>query len=137
LEVELRKLYEPARNLFIPVDPKQDTLFKAQQKSDPDAVFRDAIEGVCEVARTNHIQPVLLFLPPVYDLATNAPADSVLRMKRSAAAKFAAPLVDLTPALRPYGKTVYLDADLLHLNAQGNAIVAERLFETFTNHFIK
>jgi len=137
LEVELRKLYEPARNLFIPVDPKQDALFKAQQQSDPDAVFREAIEGICELAQTHHVQPALLFLPPQYDLAANAPVDGVLQMKSAAAAKFAVPLVDLTPDLRPYGKMLYLDADLLHLNAQGNAIVAEQLFETFTNRLLK
>lgn len=36
-----------------------------------------------------------------------------------------------------YGKNIYLPADPLHFTAQGNAIVAERLFETFTNILIK
>ena len=137
LEVELKKLYEPARNLFIPVDPKQDALFKAQQQSDPDAVFREAIEGVCLVARTNHVRPVLLFLPRLEDLTTAPPAGSVFEMKRAAAARFGAPLVDMTPDLRPHGKNIYLPADPLHFTAQGNAIVAERLFETFTNILTK
>jgi lysophospholipase L1-like esterase len=137
LEVELKKLYEPARNLFIPVDPKQDALFKAQQQSDPDAVFREAIEGVCQVARTNHVRPVLLCLPALNDLMSTGQVSSVLQMKRAAGAKFAAPVVDLTPDLRPHGKNIYLPADPLHFNVQGNAIVAERLFETFTNILTK
>jgi hypothetical protein len=137
LEVELRKLYEPARNLFIPVDPKQDALFKAQQQSDPDAVFREAIEGVCRMARTNHVQPVLLCLPTINDLMATGQVSGVLQMKRTAGTKFAAPVVDLTPDLRPYGKNIYLPADPLHFTVQGNVIVAERLFETFTNGLIK
>jgi lysophospholipase L1-like esterase len=137
LEVELKKLYEPARNLFIPIDPKQDALFKAQQQSDPDAVFREAIEGICQVARTNHVRPVLLCLPTLNDLTATGQVSNVLQMKRAAGAKFAAPVVDLTPDLRPYGKNIYLPADPLHFTVQGNAIVAERLFETFTNILTK
>jgi len=52
VEVQLQELYQRERIKFIPVDPKQDALFKEQQQSDPDAVFRDAIEGVCRVAET-------------------------------------------------------------------------------------
>jgi lysophospholipase L1-like esterase len=58
-------------------------------------------------------------------------------MKRTAGTKFAVPVVDLTPDLRPHGKNIYLPADPLHFTVQGNVIVAERLFETFTNGLIK
>ena len=51
VEVELRKFYEQQRSKFIPVDPKQDTLFKEQQQNDPEGLFREAIEGVCQVAQ--------------------------------------------------------------------------------------
>ena len=38
-----------------------------------------------------------------------------------------------TPILRPQGKELYLDADPVHFTAQGNAIIAEQLFEALTN----
>lgn len=132
VEVQLQQFYERNRTKFIPVDPKQDQLFKEQQQSDPNAFFREAIEGVCATAQTNHIKPVLVFLPAVWDLtSTNVP--TVLAVKRAAAEKFSVPLVDMTDAMRPGGKELYLDADPAHLDAKGNALVAEKLFECLTN----
>ena len=136
VEVQLQELYQRERTRFIPVDPKQDALFKAEQQKDPDAVFRDAIEDVCRVARTNHVQPILLYLPTLNELAATNPSP-VLAVKRAASAKFAAPLVDMTADLKPRGKELYLDADPVHLDAQGNALVAERLFETLTNRLTR
>ena len=89
------------------------------------------------VGRRNRVKSVLLFLPRLEDLTVAPQAGSVLEMKRTAGAKFAAPVVDLTSDLRPYGKNIYLPADPLHFTVQGNAIVAERLFETFTNILTK
>src|ERR1041385_688919 len=60
VEVQLRDFYERQRTKFIPVDPKQDALFKEQQQSDPDAVFRDAMTDICRAAQSNHVRPVLL-----------------------------------------------------------------------------
>jgi len=137
VEVELRRYYERERAKFIPVEPRRDTLFKLQQQSDPDAVFGDAIEEVCRIAQTNHIQAVLLSLPTLSALTATGQVDSVLVAKRGASTKFDIPLVDVRPDLRSGGKTLYLDADPVHLNAQGNAIVAERLFETLTNRLIQ
>jgi len=132
VEVQLEDFYQRNRTKFIPIDPKQDQLFKAQQQSDPDAVFREAIEGICRVAQTNHIQPVLLFLPAVFQLdGTNV--SNVLAVKRAAAQNFSVPLVDMTAVMRPGGKQLYLEADPAHLDAAGNALVAEQLFNTFTN----
>jgi hypothetical protein len=132
VEVQLQKFYQRERTKFIPVDPKQDALFKEQQQSDPGAVFRDAIEGMCRVAQTNHVRLILLWLPDLNELtATNRP--EVFEVKRAACGKFGVPLVDLTADLKPRGKDLYLEADPVHLDAQGNAMVAERLFETFTN----
>jgi len=136
VEVQLQALYQRERTKFIPVDPKQDALFKAQQQSDPDAVFRDAIEGVCRVAQTNQVQPILLYLPTSDDLAATNRAE-VYEVKRAAGLKFAAPLVDMTADLKPRGKALYLEGDSVHLEAQGNAMVAERLFETLTNRLIR
>jgi len=136
VEVQLQALYQRERTKFIPVDPKQDALFKAQQQSDPDAVFRDAIEGVCRVAQTNQVQPILLYLPTSDDLAATNRAE-VYEVKRAAGLKFAAPLVDMTADLKPRGKALYLEGDSVHLEAQGNAMVAERLFETLTNCLIR
>ena len=45
---------------------------------------------------------------------------------------YAVPLVDLTANLRARGKELYLDADPVHYNAQGNAIIADRIFEALT-----
>ena len=132
VEVQLENFYQRERTKFIPVDPKQDALFKAQQQSDPDAVFGDAIENLCQVAQTNHVRPVLLFLPQVSELTATGRV-AVLEVNRAASKKFGVPLVDMTADLKPRGKALYLDADPVHLNAQGNAMVAERLFETITN----
>ena len=132
IEVKLRDLYEQNRTKFIPVDPKQDALFKEQQQGNPDLVFRSAIEEVCRTARSNHVQPVLLFLPTLDDLQSTNPS-RVLLAKRSVSIAIGAPLVDLTPDLAGPGQALYLDADPVHLNAPGNALVAERLFESVTN----
>jgi hypothetical protein len=128
VEVKLQAFYGRHRTKFIPVDPHQDTLFKEQQQKDPEALFRSAIEGLCRVALTNHIQPVLLYLPVLTDL-DNTNASSVLAVKRSLSQQLGVPLVDLTPDLQPLGKELYLEADPVHLNARGNELVARRLFE--------
>ena len=132
VEVQLQEFYQRERTKFIPVDPKQDALFKEQQQSDPDAVFRDAIEGVCQIAQANHVRPALLYSPDLREFtATNR--QDILEVKRAAGIKFGVPVVDMTSELKPQGKALYLEADPVHLNAQGNAMVAEKLFETFTN----
>ena len=132
IEVKLKSFYERHRTKFIPVDPQQDTLFKEQQQSDPDALFRDAIEGICSLAQSNHVKPILLFLPTLDNLNTTNRI-GVLEVKRAAAAKYGVPLVDLSADLRSGGKELYLDADPVHYTAQGNAIVADRVFEAWTN----
>lgn len=132
IEVKLIHFYQRERTKFIPVDPSQDPLFKAEQQKDPDALFRSAMENLCRLARTNGVKPVLLFLPTVGDLnATNT--SSVLKEKRLVHEELNVPLVDLTPELKPQGKALYLEADPAHLNAGGNEIIAEKLFQTLTN----
>jgi lysophospholipase L1-like esterase len=133
IEVQLQDFYQRHRTKFIPVDPKQDQFFTEQQQEDPDRVFREAIRSLCLSAKSNGVQPVLLHLPTVNDLGpTNE--SHVLRVKREVAHQTGAPLVDLTPQLSPQGKALYLEADPVHLNAQGNMIVAERLIQILTNH---
>jgi len=132
IEVQLQDFYQRHRTKFIPVDPKQDEFFKEQQQEDPDKVFRDAIQILCLTAKTNGVHPILLYLPTATELGTTN-ASPVFRAKREVANQIGAPWLDLTPQLKPQGKALYLDADPVHLNAQGNAIVAERLFEALTN----
>ena len=133
IEVQLQDFYQRHRTKFIPVDPTQDRLFKEQQQDDPDKVFREAIQSLCLTARTNGVTALLLYLPTTADLGpTN---DSrVLRVKREVADQLGVPLLDLTPDLTPQGKELYLHADPVHLNAQGNKIVAEHLFERLSSH---
>ena len=128
VEVQLKDFYSRYRSKFIPVDPKQDTMFKEQQQNDPEAVFRSAIEAICRVAQTNDMQPVLLYLPMLgdYDATTAA---GVLKVKRELSQKLHVPLVDMTPDAKPLGKELYLDADPVHFNARGNELVARRLLE--------
>ena len=127
VEVKLKDFYERHRTKFIPVDPRQDSLFKEQQQNDPEAMFRSAIEDLCVLAKDKGIQPVLLYLPTVDSLGAS---NSVLNVKRGLSEKLMIPLVDLTADLQPLGKALYLDADPVHLNARGNELVARRLFET-------
>jgi hypothetical protein len=133
VEVKLQEFYMRHRTKFIPVDPQQDALFKEQQQSDPDAVFRSAIEGLCQTARSNGVKATLVFLPTLDELqSTNR--SPVLAAKLAVSARLGVPLVDLTPKLAAGGKALYLEADPVHLNAAGNAIVALRLLESMTNH---
>jgi lysophospholipase L1-like esterase len=129
VEVKLKAFYERHRTKFIPVDPKQDTLFKEQQQSDPDSVFRTAIEDICALATNRNVKPVLLYLPTLDDLhgTNDAP---VLKVKRDLSRRSGVPLVDLTSALRPQANELYLEADPVHLNAKGNDIIARELSET-------
>ena len=132
IELKLKDFYERHRTKFIPVDPKQDQFFKEQQQKDPDALFRSAIEDLCGLALSNHVQPVLLFLPALEDLtATNS--SSIFKIKQVAARKLNVPLADPTADLQGGGKSLYLEDDPIHFNAEGNRIIAEAIFKTATN----
>jgi hypothetical protein len=136
IEVKLEAFYQRYRTKFIPVDPNQDTLFKEQQQNDPDAVFQSAIEDLCRKAQSNGVKPVLLFQPTLDDLSpTNQ--SRVLKVKQAVSVKLGVPLVDLTRDLAAGGKSLYMEADPVHLNAAGNAIVAERLFESVANEWAR
>jgi lysophospholipase L1-like esterase len=128
VEVQLKDFYERYRTKFIPVDPKQDTLFKDQQHKDPDAVFRQAIESICQVALTNGIKPVLLYMPTVTDLE-HIDQVGVYKAKKGISERLKVPLVDVTADIAPKGKALYLEGDPVHLNVEGNEIVARKLLE--------
>jgi len=131
VEVQLRKFYEGHRTKFIPVDPKQDPMFKEQQQNDPETVFRSAIEVLCKTALDHGAKPVLLYLPVLDDLGpTNNSA--VLKVKRGVSASLGVLLVDLTADFQPLGTRVYLEADPVHFNPRGNQIIARRLFEALS-----
>jgi len=132
VEYKLKDFYERTRTRFIPLDPKQDTFFKEQQKTDPDAFFRDKIESVCQLALSNRIKPVLLFMPAVDQMA-RPETPQALRAKTVVSQKLGVPLIDTTPDLKPQGAALFLEGDLAHLNVPGNEIVARRLFQSLTN----
>jgi lysophospholipase L1-like esterase len=101
-------------------------MFKEQQKSDPDAYFRDAMHRFCEIALTNGVKPVVLHTPVQTDLE-NGVDGAVLPAKRSVAQKLNIPLVDPSAEIKEKVGSLYLEADPVHLNAEGNEIVARQL----------
>lgn len=129
VEVKLREIYATQRTRFIPVDPKQDMLFKEQQQQDPDAFFRTAIEGLCGLAISNKVKPVLLYMPTLTDLKTGE-TNRALRAKALVHHTMGVPLVDVTPEIMPKAESLYLEADPVHFNVTGNQIIARKLFET-------
>jgi lysophospholipase L1-like esterase len=129
VEVKLKDLYERERTKFIPVDPNRDTLFKEQQQKDPDAVFRNAIEQLCSTALSNHMQPVLVYIPTQTALLGQHANvfTEVLTEMTAVSKKLHVTLLDLTPDLYPKSKEVYLEGDPVHLNMAGNEIIGRRL----------
>ena len=129
VEIQLRDYYERHRSKFIPVDPKQDLLFKEEQQADPDAVFRHAIENICQLSQSKGIQPILISLPIEGDWKlTVTPAP--LRTKRLVSKKTGVPLVEMSDIIQSKNEILYLDADPVHFNAHGNELIAISLFET-------
>jgi len=129
VEIKLQDFYQRHRAKFIPVDPKADPLFKEQQQKDPEAEFRLAIETICTNALAHQVTPVLLYLPTLADLAgTNE--SPTLRIKRELSVKLGIPFVDVTTNVQPKAKGLYLDADPVHFNSEGNEIIARQLAET-------
>jgi len=59
--------------------------------------------------------------------STNLSRD--LNIKSDVSRRLNVPLLDLTPDLRPGGKSLYLEADPVHPNSEGNKIIAQRLWE--------
>jgi lysophospholipase L1-like esterase len=129
VEVQLQDFYQKHRAKFVPVDPKQDQMFKEQQKSDPDAYFREAIQKFCEIALTNGVNPLLLHTPVQTDLEKGVDGP-VLPSKRQVAEKLNLPLVDPSAEIKEKAGSLYLEADPVHFNAEGNEILASRLSET-------
>jgi lysophospholipase L1-like esterase len=132
MEYKLQEVYAKHRTKFVPMDPKQDTFFKAQQAADPDAFFRNHIEGICSLARSNHIKPLLLHMPIMGQLR-NPEGNNVLKAKELVSRKLGVPLVDMTADMKPLGTNLFLEADEAHLNVRGNQMVAQRLFTSLTN----
>ena len=128
LEIQLRDLYTKARARFIPVDAANDTFLKEQQQEDPAAFFQNTMEDLIHLARTNDIQPIIVFLPNMHDfLHTN---NLALKAKLQATRKLDVPFVDLRPEIRPRGEEVYLEGDLSHFTEEGNEIIARKIAGT-------
>jgi hypothetical protein len=130
VEVKLKEVYERQRTRFIPVDPKQDTLFREQQAKDPDAFFRKSIEELCRVAITNGVKPVLLYMPTLTSLKQSGETNNVCRAKLLISQALNVPFVDTTPVLATKPEEWYLEADPVHFNVAGSQIIARTLFET-------
>jgi lysophospholipase L1-like esterase len=131
VEIKLKAFYERHRTRFIPVDPSRDTLFKEQQQADPDAVFRFALNDIVELAKTNGVLPVLLYLPTEDEfITTNTFTSQILQTKGDLSQKHDIPLVDISPGVRAETNSVYLEGDPVHFNVRGNEIIARQLFRT-------
>ena len=128
VEVKLKEVYERQRTKFIPIDPKEDPFFKEQQQKDPEGFFRNSIEAMCQLAVSRGVKPVLVYLPTVTELEQKEPC-SVLKAKRAVSRKLNVPLIEFTADFAPRGKALYLEGDTAHLNAEGNQIVAHKLFK--------
>ena len=127
VEYKLREVYQRQRTRFIPMDPRHDMFFKEQQAKDPDAFFREQIDGLCTLALTNHIKPVLLHMPTI-DQLQSAESDQIIKAKTLVAQRLGVPLLNMTADMRPKGKSLFLEGDGAHPNASGNQLVAQRLF---------
>lgn len=135
IEVKLNEFYQRHKSKFVPVDPKQDTLFRDQQARDPDAFFRTAIEQMCQTAVSNGVKPVLLYMPTLTHIKTTNNIDNVQRATTLVSQSLNVPLVDVSAAIAPQADALYMDADPVHFNVEGNQIIARQLFETVSNHF--
>ena len=131
VEVKLKEAYSRQLSRFIPVEPAQDTLFKEQQRRDPSAVFREAVEHICTLALSNGIKPVLLYVP-VADNSNPTHQTVVREVKTEISRRLNIPLVDLYEDLAGHGKDLYMEGDSVHPNAEGNRVIARRLFETMS-----
>lgn len=126
IEVQLNNFYQQARTRFIPIDPKQDQLFKEQQKTDPDAYFKKAIEEFCVLAKQKGVKPVMIFIPILDDLKAGVETN-VQKAKREICSRLEVPFLDFTGDLKDDPDSYYLDADPVHLNVKGNEVVGRRL----------
>jgi len=133
VEVKMNDVYERYRVKFVPVDPKQDTLFKEQQQNDPGAFFRKAVGDLCSVALSNRVKPILIYLPTQED-AIRQVQKNLRQAKAEVGQQLGIPFVDLSSVLSTNtGKTLYLDADPIHFSGAGNEMIGQRLFQTLTN----
>lgn len=132
IEVQLAHVYQQYRTKFIPIDPKQDQLFKEAQKTDPDAFFKKAIEEICTSTLAAKAKPVVMFIPILTELEQSV-TNNVQRGKREICSRLGVPFVDFGDDIKlPGAGELYLDADPVHLNARGNELVAKRLADVFT-----
>jgi lysophospholipase L1-like esterase len=128
IEVKLRDYYDKYRIKFIPVNPKNDVLFKEQQKAEPDLFFKEQIEKTCEVMAANRIGGLLIYIPAEGERPGAKPSQD-LRIKRELSEKFHIPLIDLTQAFAQHSGKLFLEGDPVHPNVEGNRFIAHALSE--------
>ncbi len=130
IEVQLETFYQRYKTKFIPVDPRQDSMFKEAQKNDPDAVFKKAIEDICQLTAAAKAKPVVMYIPRLDELEAGKESN-VQQAKREICQRLGVPFLDLTPDLKAGAGGLYLPADPVHLNDKGCAIVGAKLVELF------
>lgn len=126
VELQLERVYERERTRFIPVDPAHDALFVAQQQHDPNGFFAAQLTDLCRLALAHGVQPILLRIPTLDDLAAGHASD-IDETTSAVGGRLDVPVVDFTPDLAWGAGGYYLDADPVHLNVAGNAILGRRL----------
>jgi lysophospholipase L1-like esterase len=125
-------LYNRLRTRFIPIDPTRDKIFTGGS-TNPVAFFEKHLREFIEIAQTNHVQPILLTIPQDRSSYTNETTEQVLAMRGRLAKEMNMPEVNLaTGGWPPPGKSVYLEADYVHLTPGGNQDVAEKLTQLFS-----
>jgi len=130
-EVKLQSVYSRYREKFIPIDPKQDELFKEAQRSNPNAMFENAISEMCAISKRFNATPVLLYMPLEESFERRAMGNSnalreIGELKRRIAREENVLLCDAQAAMWSQSN-VYLPDDPAHPNMLGAAVIASQL----------
>ena len=125
IEIKLRKAYHKYRTLFIPIDYKQDGLFKDQQKVDPEQFQREQIVNICDLLNDNNIKGLLIYIPAKGERPSSR--SKIRQIKEEVGKSFNIPLVDFTEDFANRQQELFLPGDHSHPNAEGNRIIADRL----------
>jgi len=107
-------------------------LFRRSSKTIPTRLFREAIENLPDGQNQSTSKPVMLCLPPINDLMATG-RSVVAPNEAHGGHKVCRADGGLTPDFGRMEKT-FTCLPTPPLYCAGNAIVAERRFETFTKH---
>lgn len=131
VEVKLQKVYYKYRKKFIPIDPKNDILFKEQQHENSYVFFEDNIRDIFRLLNEHNVKSLMLYIPHKMEVISDRKS-MVLPIKQRVSAAYSVPLIDFTQSFRQYSKRLYLEGDPVHPNVEGNRIIAEEIFRFLT-----